>query len=137
MRDYPQNAEQPLSAVMFIPTVLLQGQRGRLSSRAALDHLGAMEEGEAENEAPVAAREGPSGHSQRSEPQSTTTNLLASVKEQVGDHQQHPSHLQPAFLCQLDIMCSSQFKGNETISMVVILSILRLWAVVSCSEMHK
>lgn len=76
---------------MFILTVLLQGQRGRLSSRAALDHRGAMEEGEAEVEA---AREGPGGHSQPSDAQSTTTtNLLASVKEQVGDHQQHPSHL--------------------------------------------
>lgn len=80
---------------MFILTVLLQGQRGRLSSRAALDHRGAMEEGEAEVEA---ASEGPGGHSQPSDAQSTTTNLLASVKEQVGAHQQHPSHLQPAFL---------------------------------------
>lgn len=76
---------------MFILIVLLQGQRGRLSSRAALDHRGAMEEVEA-------ASEGPGGHSQPSDAQSTTTNLLASVKEQVGAHQQHPSHLQPAFL---------------------------------------
>lgn len=52
-----------------------------------------MEEGEAEVEAPVAAREGPGGPSQPSDRQSTTTNLLASVKEQVGEHQQQPSHL--------------------------------------------
>lgn len=87
-----QDVKQPLSAVIFTLAVLLQGQRGRLSSRAALDHLGAMEE--AEVEAPVAARGGPGGHGQPSDPQSTTTtNLLASVKEQVGDHQQQPSHL--------------------------------------------
>lgn len=74
---------------MLTLAVLLQGQRGRPSSRAALDHLGPMEEGEAELAAPVAARGGPGGPSQP-DPQSTTTNLLASVKEQVGEQQQPP-----------------------------------------------
>lgn len=63
--------------------VLLQGQRRRLGSRAALHHLGVMEE--AEGEGPVAVREGPGGHGPPPASQSTTTNLLASVKEQVGD----------------------------------------------------
>lgn len=49
-------------------------------AEAARDHLGVMEEGEAEGEGPVAVREAPS---QASASQSTTTNLLASVKEQV------------------------------------------------------
>lgn len=60
--------------------VLLQGRRGRLGSRAALDRFGVMEEREAAGEGPAAAREGPA---QASAAQSTTTNLLASVKEQV------------------------------------------------------
>lgn len=40
-----------------------------------------MEEGDAEGEGPVAVREGPSGQDSAA---TTTTNLLASVKEQVG-----------------------------------------------------
>lgn len=66
--------------------VLLQGQRGRLSSQPALDYRGEMEEGDAEGEGPKAVREGPSGHGLPSNASSTTTtnNLLASVKEQVG-----------------------------------------------------
>lgn len=68
--------------------VLLQGQRGRLSSQPALDYSGqveAMEEGDTEGEGPMVAREGPSGHSYPTDSSgTTTTNLLASVKEQVG-----------------------------------------------------
>ncbi len=76
--------------------VLLQGQRGRLSSQPALDYRGEveeMEEGDAEGEGPMAVREGPSGHglqpnasssSSSTTTTTTTTNLLASVKEQVG-----------------------------------------------------
>lgn len=69
--------------------VLLQGQRGRLSSQPALDYRGEvedMEEGDAEGEGPKAVREGPSSHGLPSNANSTTTtnNLLASVKEQVG-----------------------------------------------------
>lgn len=59
--------------------VLPQGQRGRLGSRAARDHFGVME-AEGEGEGPVAVREAPG---QAPASQSTTTNLLASVKEQV------------------------------------------------------
>ncbi|TWW63822.1 Plakophilin-4 p0071 [Takifugu flavidus] len=54
----------------------LDGQRGRRGSRAALDHFGVMEEGEAEGGGPVAAP------SQAAASQNTTNNLLASVKEQ-------------------------------------------------------
>lgn len=46
-----------------------------------------MEEGDAEGEGPMAVREGPSGHglpANASSSSTTTTNLLASVKEQVG-----------------------------------------------------
>lgn len=70
--------------------VLLQGQRGRLSSQPALDYSGEveeMEEGDAEGEGPMAVREGPSGgHGLPPNTSGTTTtnNLLASVKEQVG-----------------------------------------------------
>lgn len=67
--------------------VLLQGQRGRLSSQPALDYIGeveAMEEGDAEGEGPMAGREGPSDRGLLPDASSTTTNnLLASVKEQV------------------------------------------------------
>lgn len=70
------------------PVVLLQGQRGCLSSQPALDYSGEveeMEEGDAEGEGPMAVREGPSGHGLPSDASNTTTtNLLASVKEQVG-----------------------------------------------------
>lgn len=79
LQDVKQNPAS-VGCVTLILTVLLQGQRGRLGSRAALDHFGAMEEGEAEGEGPVAVREVPS---QAPASQSTTTNLLASVKEQV------------------------------------------------------
>lgn len=74
--------------------VLLQGQRGRLSS---LDYNGEveemeMEEGDAEGEGPMVVREGQSGHGLSTDPNNanntntttTTNNLLASVKEQVG-----------------------------------------------------
>lgn len=65
--------------------VLLQGQRGRLSSQPALDYRGEMEEGDAEGGGPMAVREGPSGHGlPPNANNTTTTNLLASVKEQVG-----------------------------------------------------
>lgn len=70
--------------------VLLQGQRGRLSSQPALDYRGEveeMEEGDAEGEGPMVVREGPSGHGlppNASSNTTTTNNLLASVKEQVG-----------------------------------------------------
>lgn len=75
--------QEPASArcVLFMLPVLPQGQRGRLGSRATRDHFGVMEEGEAEGEGPVAVREAPSQAS--TSQQSTTTNLLASVKEQV------------------------------------------------------
>lgn len=67
--------------------VLVQGQRGRLSSQPAPDNSGqvrAMEEGDAEGEGPVVVREGPSDRSLPSDASNTTTtNLLASVKEQV------------------------------------------------------
>ncbi|KAG8004675.1 Plakophilin-4 [Nibea albiflora] len=72
--------------------VLLQGQRGRLSSQPALDYRGEMEvEGDAEGEGPMAVREGPSGHGlppnagssiTTNNNTTTTNNLLASVKEQ-------------------------------------------------------
>ncbi|KAI3366140.1 hypothetical protein L3Q82_009963, partial [Scortum barcoo] len=72
--------------------VLLQGQRGRLSSQPALDYRGEaeeMEEGDAEGvEGSMAVREGPSGHGLLpnagggSSSTTTTNNLLASVKEQ-------------------------------------------------------
>nr|XP_046237679.1 plakophilin-4-like isoform X2 [Scatophagus argus] len=75
--------------------VLLQGQRGRLSSQPAPDYRGEveeMEEGDAEGEGTMAVREGPSGHGlpqnansssgSSSSNNTTTTNLLASVKEQ-------------------------------------------------------
>lgn len=66
--------------------VLLQGQRGAPRQPCTIsDHLGVMEEAEAEGEGPVAVREGPGGHGPPPGSQSTTTNLLASVKEQVGD----------------------------------------------------
>ncbi|GLD66595.1 plakophilin-4-like isoform X1, partial [Lates japonicus] len=62
------------------------GQRGRLSSQPALDYIGeveAMEEGDAEGEGPMAVREGPSDRGLLPDASSTTTtNLLASVKEQ-------------------------------------------------------
>lgn len=77
--------------------VLLQGQRGRLSSQPVLDNRREeveeemeMEEGDAEGEGPMAVREGPSGHGLQQDDNNsarttntTTTNLLASVKEQV------------------------------------------------------
>ncbi|KAM7375465.1 hypothetical protein PAMA_014533 [Pampus argenteus] len=68
--------------------VLLQGQRGRLSSQPALDYsdeVEEMEEGDAEGgEGPMVVREGPSSHGlqQDASGTTTTTNLLASVKEQ-------------------------------------------------------
>lgn len=50
-----------------------------------------MEERDAEREGPMAVREGPSGPSHQPDPTTTTTNLLASVKEQV-QAALHPSH---------------------------------------------
>lgn len=68
-----------------------------------------MEEAEAAAvEAPVAARE---GRSQPPEPQSTTTNLLASVKEQVGAPPPTPFKL-PTVTTNLVVFCAETQDEN-------------------------
>ncbi|XP_028428034.1 plakophilin-4 isoform X3 [Perca flavescens] len=71
----------PANGLGYKPkVVLLQGQRGLVSSQPALDYSEEMEEGEG----PMAVREGQSGHGlpPNASSSTTTNNLLASVKEQ-------------------------------------------------------
>ncbi|KAK5618077.1 hypothetical protein CRENBAI_022739 [Crenichthys baileyi] len=61
----------------------LRGQRGHVQQPAGSVDVEDMEEGDAEGEGPMVVKEGPSRQSLQSESSTTTTtNLLASVKEQ-------------------------------------------------------